>query len=160
MKLNRTLFYIAALICLPLVATAHSPLQAVEREVNRAIFNTKSPKYYVPLVQLSEEKPAPSADGTQAGIFYVEIGLEYTYDGTEPILWSITSPKEVTQTADGPEGPFVEEINPVIFNEAYRRFAMDPRSCRSTIEKTKKLLTKYYRQVEAEKLAEAQKESK
>ena len=160
MKTNHVGLIALISILFPLSAHALPPLQqaAVERAVATAITQQEdSVHYYVPLVQLKGEESTPGADGPEAGIFWVEIGVEHTYDGNEPIFWSLTSKKVVVETNDGPMGPFLEEINPVIFNEAYRRYASDPRSAKATINQTKQMLTKYYRQVEAEKKAPAAK---
>ncbi len=155
MKLNRIVIYVAACICLPLVAQAAEPkhplTQAVERAVAQAQLQQEKPHYYVPLVQLSEEEPTPGADGAEAGIMWVEIGGEYTADGYEPEFFYLTSKQVVVETNDGPLGPFYEPIDPATFNEAYRRYAADPKSKKATVNQTRQLLTKYYRQVQAEK---------
>ncbi len=143
---------LSALCTLPLAAQTAPGKSSLGTQVERAVTNavSQTPKYYVPLVQLSEEEPAPGADGAEAGIFWVEIGGESTADGYEPTFFYLTSKKVVVETSDGPVGPFYEQIRPAIFNEAYRRFAADPRSANATINQTRQLLTKYYRQVEAE----------
>lgn len=119
--------------------------------------NTQATQYYIPLVQLKEEAQTPGADGPEAGIMWVEIGGEYTADGYEPEFFYLTSKKVVFEfNYDGPTGPGLEEIKPAIFNEAYRRLASDPRSAKATINQIKQILTKYYRQVEAEQKNKAQ----
>ena len=141
-----------ACMLLPLTAKASTLGTQVERAVTQSVAQSQTPKYYVPLVQLPEEETTPGADGPEAGIFWVEIGGESTADGYEPEFFYLTS-GEVESTYDGPEGPFYEEIVPAIFNEAYRRFAADPKSAKATVSQTRQLLTKYYRQVQAEQEA-------
>ena len=155
MKLNRVVIYVAVCICLPIVAQAASAkpalTKAVERAVTQAQLKQKTPHYYVPLVQLSEEASTPGADGEEAGIMWVEIGGQSTADGYEPEFFYLTSNQVVVETNDGPKGPFYEKIDPATFNEAYRRYAANPKSQKATVSQIRQLLTKYYRQVQAEK---------
>lgn len=157
MKKNLAIISIMSLLLLPLFAQAGTskkqPLQqAVERAVTQAV--SQAPHYYVPLVQLPQEPATPGADGAEAGIMWVEIGGQYTADGYEPEFFYLSSKRVVLETNDGPLGPFYEPIIPSIFNEAYRRFAADPKSKKATPSQTRQLLTTYYHQVEAEKKAE------
>ena len=142
-----------ACLLLPLTAKASTLGTQVERAIAQTVTGSQTPKYYVPLVQLPEEEATPGADGPEAGIYWVEIGGEYTADGYEPEFFYLTSKKIVIDTYDGPVGPFYEEIVPAIFNEAYRRFAADPKSAKATVSQTRQMLTKYYRQVQAEQKA-------
>lgn len=154
MKNNTIGFIFTICLFMPLLSQAN-PLQTrVERAVAQAVENSKV-TYYVPLVQLKEQENQPDADGAQAGIFWVEIGGTNTADGYEPEFFYLTSEEDEPETKDGPSGPFYEEIVPAIFNEAYRRFASDPRSAKATINQTRQLLNVLYRQVEAELRASA-----
>lgn len=142
-----------ACMLLPLTGRANT-LDAQEEEIaTQTVSDSQTPTYYVSLVQLPEEETVPGSDGPQAGIYWVEIGGEYTADGYEPTFFYLTSKKVVVETYDGPVGPFYEEIVPAIFNEAYRRFAADPKSATATVSQTRQLLTKYYRQVQTEQQA-------
>ena len=147
---NNTWLGFTFTICLfmPLVTQAN-PLQTrVERAVAQAVENSKV-TYYVPLIQLKEQENVPGADGAEAGIFWVEIGGTNTADGYEPEFFYLISKKVDSADNDGPAGPCYEEIIPSVFNEAYKRFAADARSAKATISQTRKLLTLYYRQVQA-----------
>ncbi len=125
--------------------------QEEETSTPKVAIRSQAPRYYVPLVQLKEEDNTPGADGPETAITWVEIGGEYTADGYEPEYFYLTSKTVVIETKDGPKGPFYEPIVPAIFNEAYKRFAADPRCAKATVSQTRQLLTQYYRQVQAEK---------
>ena len=154
MKNNTIGFIFTICLFMPLLSQAN-PLQTrVERAVAQAVENSKV-TYYVPLVQLKEQENTPGADGAEAGIFWVEIGGTNTADGYEPEFFYLVSKKEAPKTSDGPSAPYYEEIVPSIFNEAYKRFATDPRSAKATVSQTRRLLTILYRQVEAERRAAA-----
>lgn len=162
MKLNRVAVYITVFMLFPLGVQAYHAPQPLEQAVERAVTDavTQAPHYYVPLVQLKQEDPTPGADGAEAGIMWVEIGGKYTADGYEPEFFYLTSKQVVVETNDGPSGPFYEAIDPATFNEAYRRYAADPRSAKATVSQTRQLLTTYYRQVQAEKKAVSQPQDK
>ena len=149
MKINRFIYIFMLGILFPFAVHANPVQNQLERIAAQAISKAKT-NYYVPLVQLVEEDKASIADGAEGGIFGVEIGGAYTADGYEPEFFYLVSDKKV-DFADG-EGPVVlyEPIVARIFNEAYKRFASDPRSATATIDQTRQLLTEYYRQVQAE----------
>lgn len=152
MKTHQLFFLTLACICLPLVANADTLSNQLKRTLNQVVSeNTNLPKYYVPLIQLNEDEPAVGSDGAEAGIFWVEIGGTTTADGYEPEFFYLLDESEEIEGKDGPSGPFYEEINPKIFNEAYRRFASDPSSAKATFAQTRKMLTKHYRNIQKEK---------
>ena len=158
MRINKVFLPVLAMCVLfPLTAFANNISAQIERAVFKRVSEQTPVKYYVPLIQLDEKEAVPGADGAEAGIFWVEIGGTNTADGYEPEFFYLTSKKVVLEGRDGPSGPGYEEIIPAVFNEAYRRFAVDPRSAKATISQTRKLLTMYYRQVQAEQKAAQQK---
>ena len=151
MKKCQLLFPLLACICLPLMANADTLSNQLKRTLNHVVFeNSQVPKYYVPLIQLSEDAPTVGADGAETGIFWVEIGGTVTADGYEPEFFYLLDESEEVEEEDGPSGPFYEEINPKIFNEAYRRFASDPSSSKATLAQTRKILKEHYRNIQKE----------
>ena len=157
--MRKNKFFLAVLamgVLFPLTAFANNMSSQIERAVFKIVSEQVPVKYYVPLIQLDEEEDALDADGPQAGIFWVEIGGTNTADGYEPEFFSLYTKKAEPVTKDGPTAPAVEAIVPSIFNEAYRRFAADPRSANATLNQTRQLLNKYYRQVQVERQAKAQ----
>ena len=141
----------------PLAVQADTLSAHVRRAVAQNASEQKT-KYYVPRIQISEGENDSTADGSEAPIFWVEIGVTPTTNGYESEYFYIESQQqEDDPSADGPSVPSYEPIVPAVFNEAYRRFAADPRSVKATFAQTRKMLTTYYRQVQAE---QKQKEAK
>ena len=149
MKINRFIYISMLCVLFPFALHANSVQNQLERIAAQAVSKAKT-NYYVPLVQLVEDDNSSTADGAEGGIFWVEIGSSCTADGYEPEFFYLISDKKV-DFADG-EGPVAlyEPIVARIFNEAYKRFASDPRSATATVDQTRQLLTQYYRQIQAE----------
>jgi hypothetical protein len=158
MRINKVFLPVLAMCVLfPLTTFANNISAQIERAVFKSVSEQTPVKYYVPLIQLDEKEAVPGADGAEAGIFWVEIGGTNTADGYEPEFFYLHTKKVEPATKDGPSAPAFEEIVPSVFNEAYRRFAADPRSAKATIDQTRQLLNMYYRQVQADQQAKAQK---